>query len=71
MIKKSPTFQYWDTILTIDIYILVFVRAHREKNFSLYVEALEKIVGFLPLITIIMQGGFLSIYVTCLQFLLH
>ena len=46
MIKKSPTFQYWDTILTIEIYIFVFVRAHREKNFFLFVEALEKIVEF-------------------------
>ena len=34
------------TILTIEIFILVFVRARREKKFSLYVEALETIVGF-------------------------
>lgn len=46
MIKKSPTIQYWDTILSIEILILVFVRAHRENNFSLFVEVLEIIVGF-------------------------
>lgn len=39
MIKKCPTFQYWDTILAIELLILTFVRAHHEKNFSLFVEA--------------------------------
>lgn len=46
MIRKSPTFQYWDTILSIEMLILVFIRAHRENNFPLYVEALEAIVGY-------------------------
>lgn len=38
---RSPTFQYWDTIFKIEILGLIFVRAHREKNFPLYVEALK------------------------------
>ena len=64
--KEKSYFQYWDTILTIEIYILVFVRAHQEKNFSLYVEALEKIVGFFFAFDHYnYQGGFLFIYVTC------
>ena len=46
MIEKSPTFQYWDTILSLELIILNFIRAHREKNFPLYVEALEAIVGY-------------------------
>ena len=46
MVKESPTFQYWDTILFIEISVLIFVRAHREKNFPLYVEALESIMGY-------------------------
>ena len=46
MIEKSPTFQYWDTILSIELLILTFIRAHREKDFPLYVEALEVIVGY-------------------------
>ena len=37
MITRSPTFQYWNTILSLKVLVLVFVRAHREKNFSLYV----------------------------------
>ena len=45
MVKESPTFQYWDTILFIEISVLIFVRAHQEKNFPLYVEALESIIG--------------------------
>ena len=32
---KSPTFQYWDTILRMEILGLLFVSAHREKKFSL------------------------------------
>ena len=39
MIKKSPTFLYWDLILKIKVLVLIFIRAHREKNFPLYVEA--------------------------------
>lgn len=46
MIEKSPTFQYWDSILYLELLILTFIRAHREKNFPLYVEALEAIVGY-------------------------
>ena len=44
MILKSPTFQYWDTILTMELLGLVFIRAHRERNFSLYVESLKELV---------------------------
>ena len=46
MIKKSPTFQFWDTVMSIEKIILTFIRAHREKNFDLYVKSLELIVGF-------------------------
>ena len=41
MISKYPTFQYWDTILRIELLGLIFVRAHRERNFLLYVDVLE------------------------------
>ena len=43
MQKKSPTFMYWDLILRYETLILIFIRAHREKNFPLYVEVLEKL----------------------------
>ncbi len=46
MITRSPTFQYWNTILSLEELVLVFVRAHHEKKFSLYVEALKSIVGY-------------------------
>jgi hypothetical protein len=38
---KSPTFFYWDLIMHLEARILVFVRAHRIKDFDLYVESLE------------------------------
>ena len=43
MCQKSPTFMFWDFIVRYESLILIFVRAHREKNFSLYVEVLEKL----------------------------
>ncbi len=46
MIKQSPTFQFWDTVLRLELFILVLVRAHREKHFNLYIEALESLTGF-------------------------
>ncbi len=41
---RSPTFQFWDMILRYETMILMFVRAHREKCFSLYVQVLEELV---------------------------
>lgn len=41
MIQRSPTFQYWDTILNMELLGLMFVRSHREGNFHLYVETLK------------------------------
>ena len=43
MCKQSPTFMYWDFILRQETLILIFIRAHREKRFALYVEVLEKL----------------------------
>ena len=44
MIKKSPTFQFWNIILEFEKLVLVFVRAHRTRNFSLFVKTLETLV---------------------------
>ena len=44
MVQKSPTFQYWDTILNMELLGLIFVRSHREGNFPLYVESLKSLV---------------------------
>ena len=41
MVTKSPTFKYWDTTLRIEILGLTSVRAHRERDFPLYVETLK------------------------------
>ena len=46
MIEKGPTFQFWDTVMGIEKLILTFIRAHRERNFDLYVQGLEAIVGY-------------------------
>ena len=44
MCEKSPTFMYWDLILRYEMLILIFVRAHREKNLPFYVKVLEKLM---------------------------
>ena len=44
MSKNSPMFQYWDTILSLELLGHIFVRAHREKNFALYLDSLKEIV---------------------------
>lgn len=43
MIKNSPTYKFWFMIMQMELTVLVFVKAHRENNFSLYVEALESL----------------------------
>ena len=43
MKQQSATFMYWDLIRRYECLILIFVRVHREKNFSLYVEVLERL----------------------------
>lgn len=42
--NRSPTFLFWDMIIGYETLILMFIRAHREKCFSLYVEVLEELV---------------------------
>ena len=43
LLKRSPTFMYWDLIMRHETLILIFIRAHGEKNFPLYVQILEKL----------------------------
>ena len=43
MLERSPTFMYWDLVLKYETLILIFIRAHRERNFHLYVQVLEKL----------------------------
>ncbi|KAL9968945.1 hypothetical protein ACROYT_G021097 [Oculina patagonica] len=43
MIKNSPTYKFWFLIMQMELTVLAFVKAHRENNLSLYVEALESL----------------------------
>ena len=42
--SSSPTFKYWEIIRQYEILVCIFVRAHRIKEFDLFVEALEALV---------------------------
>ena len=44
MISRSPTFHYWNIILHFEILVFIFIRAHRQKFFYLFVESLETLV---------------------------
>ena len=44
MCKRSPTFLFWEMIMSYETLILMFIRSHREKRFFLFVEVLEKLV---------------------------
>ena len=44
MRKGSPMFHYWDTIFSLELIGHVFVRAHREKSFPLYLDSLKEII---------------------------
>ena len=63
MLKRSPTFMFWDRILRYETLILIFIRAHREKMFFLYVDVLEKLIPlFFCLRSCELYDGCQSIY---------
>ena len=47
MKSKYPTFQFWDLVLEYEILIMIFVwvRAHRVKDFQLYIESLDALTS--------------------------
>lgn len=42
--RRSPTFLFWELIIKYETLVLIFVRAHRERDFSLFVNILELLV---------------------------
>lgn len=44
MRARSATFLFWDIIIYYETLILIFVRAHRQRQFTLYVEVLEMLI---------------------------
>ena len=41
LLERSPTFKFWDMILRLETLILIFIKAHRTRQFQLFVETLE------------------------------
>ena len=69
MCKKSPTFMYWDLILRYEILILIFVRAHREKNFPLYADVLEKLTPLLFALDHVNYARWIAVHIRDMKFL--
>ena len=42
--QRSPTFLFWNSIIEYEALALLVIRAHRQRNFTLYVEALEELI---------------------------
>ena len=45
--QESPQFQYWSTVLSTELVVLLFVRSLRESNFTLYRQALCQLIPYL------------------------
>ena len=43
--KRNPTFKYWSLIMKFEQLILLFVRAHRSRDFKLYLDTLKSLIG--------------------------
>lgn len=41
--RRSPTFCFWDSITEYETLVLLLIRAQRQRNFNLYLEALEEL----------------------------
>ena len=41
-----PQFQYWDTVLHLELSILLFIRSLRESNFTLYMDTLPELAAW-------------------------
>ena len=42
--RRSPTFLFWNIIIEYETLVLIVVRAHRQRNLSLYIEAMEELI---------------------------
>ena len=42
--QSYPQFQYWTTVLALELSTLIYVRSMREANFSMYLDALTELV---------------------------
>lgn len=63
LLEKSPTFKFWDMILNLEIRILIFIKAHRERNFQLFVEILEVLAPWFFVLDHINYARWLPVYI--------
>uniref|UniRef100_UPI00358E5A52 uncharacterized protein n=1 Tax=Myxine glutinosa TaxID=7769 RepID=UPI00358E5A52 len=63
MCKNCPTFKFWDLITQYEILILIFVRAHRERNFTLYISVLEELVPLFFALDHVNYARWLSVHI--------
>ena len=67
MVSKSPTFQYWDLIMEFEIAVLIFIHAHRTKQFDLYVESMEQLVQWIFALDHINYARWIPVHIQDMQ----
>ena len=63
MIATSPTFMFWDLILRYQTLIHIFIRAHRQKNFPLYMNVLEELTPLFFVLDHVNYARWVSVHI--------
>ena len=64
--KQNPQFQFWGSILNLELLVFCFVHAYLESDFQLYEGYFSELIPyFLRLIIPIMPDGYQFIFLTC------
>ena len=61
--KKSSTFFFWDLIFELQRKVLLFIRAHREKKFRLYIQTVKEFMPFFFALDHVNYSRWLSVHV--------
>ena len=65
--RISPTFLFWDVILQLETLVLLVIRAHRQRNFNLYVEAMEELIPLFFALDHVNYARWVSIHIRDLK----
>ena len=69
MIAKSPMLMFWDVILRYQTLIYIFIRAHRQKNFPLYMKVLEELTPLFFALDHVNYARWVSLHIRDMKFL--
>ncbi len=71
MSTKYPTFKFWEIIRQFEILVCIFIRAHRTRNFKLFVETLEALVPWFFALDHINYARWIPVHIRDMKSLPH